>query len=106
MANLENDLNTFLNWFYANGMVANPNNFQFMFLGLNERHTLRLNTDGQRISSTENVQILAIETDNQLSLYKHVALRQNKQKSALLGGLSISQENRQCNCARQCLFHA
>ena len=40
--NLENDLSTLLNWFYANGMVANPDKFQLMFLGLNEQHNLRL----------------------------------------------------------------
>ena len=39
----ENDLSTLLYWFYANGMVANPDKFQLMFLGLNEKHKLRLN---------------------------------------------------------------
>ena len=38
--NLENDLSTLLNWFYANGMVANPDMLQLMFLGLNEKHNV------------------------------------------------------------------
>ena len=70
--NLENDLNTLLNWFYANGMVANPDKFQFMFLGLHEKHKLRLNIEGIKISATKNVKILGIEIDNQLRFNKHV----------------------------------
>ena len=70
--NLENDLNTLLNWFYANGMVANPDKFQLMFLGLHEKHKLRLNIEGVKISATKNVKILGIEIDNQLRFNKHV----------------------------------
>ena len=72
MTNLENDLSTLLNWFYANGMVANPDKFQLMFLGLNERHKLRLNIEGVKISSTEHVKLLGIEIDNKLRFNKHV----------------------------------
>ena len=50
--NLENDLSTLLNWFFANGMVANPDKFELMFLGLNDKHKLRLNNEGVRISSS------------------------------------------------------
>ena len=71
--NLENDLSTLPNWFYANGMAANPDKFQSMFLGLNEKHRLRFKIDGVKISSTENViKHLGIETDNQLRFNKHV----------------------------------
>ena len=31
--NLENDLNTLLQWFYDVGIVANPDKFQLMFPG-------------------------------------------------------------------------
>ena len=64
--NLENDLSTLLHWFYANGMVANPDKFQLMFLELNEKHKLRLNIEGVRISSTENVELLGMEIDTQI----------------------------------------
>ena len=70
--NLENDLNRLLNWFYANSMVANPDKFQLMFLGLHEKHTLRLNIEGAKISATKNAKILGIEIDNQLRFNKHV----------------------------------
>ena len=69
--NLENDLNTQLNWFYANGMVANPDKFQLMFLGLDEKHKFHLNSEGVKISSTENVKLLGVETDNQLRFNKY-----------------------------------
>ena len=72
MTNLENDLSTLLNWFFTNGMVANPDKFQLMFLGLNEKHKLRLNIEGVKISSTENVKLLGIEIDNKLRFSKHV----------------------------------
>ena len=58
--NLENNLSTLRNWFYANGMVAKPDKFQLMFLGLNEQHKLRLNIEGVKISSTEHVILLGI----------------------------------------------
>ena len=70
--NLENDLSTLLHWFYANVMVANPDKFQLMFLGLNEKHKLRLNIEGVKISSTKNVELLEIEIDNHLRFKKHI----------------------------------
>ena len=70
--NSENDLSTLLHWFYANGMVANPDMFQLTFLGLNEKHKLRLNIEGVKISSTKNVKLLGIEIDNQLRFNKHI----------------------------------
>ena len=78
MTNLENDLSTLLNWFYANGMVANPDKFQLMFLGLNERYKLRLNIEGVKISSTEHFKLLGIEIDNKLRFNKHVETQCDK----------------------------
>ena len=43
-----------------------------MFLKLNEKHKLRLNIEGVKISSTENVKLLGIEIDNKLRFSKHV----------------------------------
>ena len=47
-------------------MVANPDKFQLMFLGLNERHKLHLNIEGVKISSIEHVKLLGIEIDKKL----------------------------------------
>ena len=70
--NLENDLSTLLHWFYDNGVVASPDKFQLMFLGLNEKYKLRLNIEAVKISSTENVKLLDIEIYNQLRFNKHI----------------------------------
>ena len=45
--NLENDLSSLLNWFFVNGMVANPDMFQLMFVGLTGEHKLRLKIEGK-----------------------------------------------------------
>ena len=43
VTNLESDLRRLLKWFTNNGMVANPNKFQLMFLGLKGQRRLQLN---------------------------------------------------------------
>ena len=53
-------------------MVANPDKFQLMFLGLNEKHKLRFNIEGVKISSSKNFKLLGIEIDNQLRFNKHI----------------------------------
>jgi len=47
---LENDLGLLLDWFAKNGMIANPEKFQIMFLGLNDQRCLRLNIGGKKIT--------------------------------------------------------
>ena len=44
---LENDLGLLLDWFAKNGMIANPEKFQIMFLGLRDEMCLRLNIEGK-----------------------------------------------------------
>ena len=61
-------------------MMANPDKFQLMFQGLTEKHMLRLNIEGVKISSTERGKLLGIEIDNQL----HHETRQTE-KLVLLG---------------------
>ena len=109
--NLQNDLRTLLNWFYANGMVTNPDKFQVMFLGLNEKHKLRLNIEGVKISATKNVKLLGIEIDNQLRFSKHVKTlcdKTNKKVNAfrrLNMYLSREQAMKLCNTVIMSSFH-
>ena len=42
---VENDLSSILQWFTENGMVANPEKFQLMFLGLNSDQQMCLSID-------------------------------------------------------------
>ena len=95
---LENYLSTLLNWFYGNGIVENTDKFQLMFLGLHEKHKLRLNIEGVKISATKNVKFLGIEIDNQLRFNKHAKTpcdKTNRKISAFRRLNIISQENRQ-----------
>ena len=39
---LENDLGLLLDWFVKNGMIANPEKFQIMFLGLSDQRCLNI----------------------------------------------------------------
>ena len=44
---LENDLGILLDWFSKNGMIANPEKFKIMFLGLKDERCLRFNIEGK-----------------------------------------------------------
>ena len=44
---LENDLGRLLVWFSKNGMIANPEKFQIMFLCLSDQRRLHLNIEGK-----------------------------------------------------------
>ena len=70
---VENDLSILLGLFYTNSMVANPDKFQLMFLGLNEKLKLRLNIEGVEISSLNRIEI-----DNKLRFNKYVKTLRDK----------------------------
>ena len=69
---LEEDIENALQWFDMNQMVANPNKFQFMFLGTREKTKLCLNIGSKRCLSTSSVILLGVEIDWKLSFNKHV----------------------------------
>ena len=69
---LENDVGLLLDWFSKNGVIANPEKFQIMFLGLKDERYLRLNIAGKKLPTTDTVKLLGIQTDNQLKLNKHI----------------------------------
>ena len=115
--NLENDLSTLLHWF--DGMVANPDKFQFLFLGLNQKHMLGLNIEGVKIHSTSNFKLVGIEIDNQLRFNKHIKTlcdKTNRKVSAFRWSnihLSREQAMKLCNtgiissfkyCPLVCIF--
>ena len=69
---LENDLGLLLDWFSKNGMIANPEKFQIMFLGLSDQRCLCLNIEGKKLPATDTVKLLGIQIDNKLKLNKHI----------------------------------
>ena len=82
---LETDIENALNWFDANGMVANPKKFQIMFLGTKQRVKLCLKIGKKYCLSTTSVLLLGIEIDWRLNFNNHVsnisAKAKNKSKS-------------------------
>ena len=66
------DLSALIQWFFENGMVANPGKFQMMFLGLKEKNTLRLNINDNKILTMNKVKLLGIEIDSDLTFTAHI----------------------------------
>ena len=69
---LENDLQKLLTWFTENGMRANPSKFQMMFLGHKRANKLCLNVNGQFILQNEEVKLLGVKIDRNLTFETHV----------------------------------
>ena len=69
---LEDDLFTTLKWFSENGMVANPEKFQLMFLGINSDQKRCLKIDDQTITQCQQVKILGVIIDSRLNFDKHI----------------------------------
>ena len=67
---LENDLRLLLDWFSKNAMIANPEKFQIMFLGLKDERCLCLNIEGKKLPTTDTVKLLCIQIDNELKLFQ------------------------------------
>ena len=69
---LENDLSSALQWFAENGMVANPEKFQLMFLGVKSDQQMCLRIDDQIISQCQQVKLLGVTIDSKLNFDKHI----------------------------------
>ena len=69
---LENDLSSILQWFTENGMVANPEKFQLMFLGLNNDQQMCLSIDDQIINQCLQVKLLGVTIDSKMKFDKHI----------------------------------
>ena len=69
---LENDLSSVLQWFTENGMVANPEKFQLMFLGVKSDQQMCLRIDDQIINQYQQVKLLGVAIDSKLNFDKHI----------------------------------
>ena len=78
---LETDIENALNWFDANGMVANPKKFQLMFLGTKQRVKLCLKIGKKYCLSTPSVILLGIEVDWRLNFNNHASNITEKAKN-------------------------
>ena len=84
-------------------MIANPENFQIMFLGLKDERCLRHKREGKKLPTTDTVKLLGIQIDNKLKFNKHIhglcsKVNQEVSASARLNTyLSPDQATKICN---------
>ena len=71
VSRLHDDLEIILNWVSYNGMVANPDKFQAIFLGT-KNDSIVLKVGSSSIESSKCVKLLGITIDNQLTFYPHI----------------------------------
>ena len=57
-------------WFQVNSLVANPEKYQTMFLGVSDSVNLQVN--GKTLLTTNNVKLLGVVIDNKLNFSKHI----------------------------------
>ena len=67
---LDYDLKAVVEWFYHNGMVANPGKFQAIFPGAENK--IYVDIGPKKIESSNQVKLLGVILDSQLSFYPHV----------------------------------
>ena len=84
---LKRDVDRVNAWFENNSMIANPDKFQIMFLGVKNPTDISLNICGTVISGTPQVELLGITIDHKLTFSNHVKIlckNANNKISALL----------------------
>ena len=69
---LEVDIENVLKWFDSNRMVANPEKFQVMFLGLPKTANICIEIDDLVLVPKDNVKLLGITIDSELKFTDHV----------------------------------
>ena len=84
-------------------MIANPEKFQIMCLGLKDERCLCLNIEGKKLPTTDTVKLLGIQIDNKLKFNKRIhglssKVHQNVSAFARLNTyLSPDQATKICN---------
>ena len=83
---LKIDIKNILKWFQFNSMVANPEKFQILFLGLNVNTSINFDIGNISISSTNHVKLLKVTIDNRLDFSKHIEAicKQASQKTSAI----------------------
>lgn len=61
-----------MSWLEDNGLVANPAKFQFMILGLKQKHNLCIDVDGNIIKASKYVRLLGVTIDQKLNFVSHI----------------------------------
>ena len=69
---LKRDVDRVNTWFKINSMIANPDKYQIMFLGVKNPTELSLNINGVDINGQLYVKLLGIIIDHKLTFSKHI----------------------------------
>ena len=72
VSNIEKDMKIAIDWYQDNEMVANPEKFQLMFLGLKGDLKLCIDINGNVVQMTDSVKLLGITIDSKLNFNEHV----------------------------------
>ena len=72
---LEKELESAVDWFKNNNMIANPGRFQAIIMNKTRENqiTPKLKIYNKEIETTKSVSLLGIEIDNQLSFNLHIS---------------------------------
>ena len=79
LTTLEKDSEKAIDWFRRNNMIVKPEKFQSMILrrsGNSDAHTIEI--DGNKIETTNSVDLLGIHIDNKLTFDDHIFTLYNK----------------------------
>ena len=71
-SNIESDMNAAICWYKNNEMVANPEKFQLMFIGLKDDIKLCIDINGIVVQMTDSVKLLGLTIDSMLNFNQHV----------------------------------
>ena len=70
---LNKEIKNTLNWFSNNSMVANPDKFHLMFLGLkNNYNELSVKIGNEKICASKEIKLLGVTIDNDLKFKSHI----------------------------------
>ena len=100
---IEENLPTIIRWFKNNFFVVNPDKFQVIFLGTQNRTNLCVSINGNEIKSTNQVKLLGITIDDKLNFLPHIretCKKVNRNSRALIRlrrYLSIEKTHLLCN---------
>ena len=72
VTDLENDISKLLDWFKSNRIVANPQKFQLMFLGLHGKKRLRLSIEENKVPTAGHVKLPGVGVDCKLTFNKYI----------------------------------
>ena len=72
MLQTSSDVKIAIDWYKNNDMVANPDKFQLMFIGLKDDTKLCIDINGIVVKMTDDVKLLGVTIDSKLNFNQYV----------------------------------